>query len=645
LGDDLRNTLFVAAIAGPVLLSNQAFAQRADENVLTAAEDAFGTKVGNDSIGLYDQRNTRGFDPQAAGNVRVEGMYIDLHSSTGARLQRSVTMRVGIAAQSYPFPAPTGIADMTIQIPRDYFNLSASVQYYGSGLSYVNADFSTPVIKDKLAVGGGIAYFEISNDFNQPNQSFSWATFAKWTPNENIEIIPFHYVGDNTPSSNQPAIFTAGAYLPPTIDPGIYFGQYWTVRGSDDYITGVLTRATLSDNWRLQTGFFRNLSRKSEGYSSLFRNTQLDGSATQDIIGFPTGFAESYSGEARLSGNYTQGSYRHTVHIAVRGRDTTRVFGGTTTQTFGAAQIGVLQRIPKPAFTFGVRDRDHVLQVTPGVAYIGQWLNVGEFSVGLQKSFFSRDVRKEGGVPAETTSKPWLYNGTATFYATNKLAIYAGYTRGIEEFGTAPDNAANRGQPVPADLTEQVDAGIRYRLIPGLSLMAGVFQVSKPYFDRDAANVYTAVGSLRHRGIELSLTGKPVPNLTAILGAVFLQARITGPAVTAGTLGEVPVGAKPRLFRANLQYDFPQLKGLAVDTQMEYIGAQYANRLNTFSVPSVVTFGAGLRYATRINDVATTLRLQVTNITDVNKWTVASASGQFSPTSPRKFMARIGTDF
>ena len=42
---------------------------RADDNAVTAAEDAFGSSIGNESIGLYSPNQVRGFSPVVAGNV------------------------------------------------------------------------------------------------------------------------------------------------------------------------------------------------------------------------------------------------------------------------------------------------------------------------------------------------------------------------------------------------------------------------------------------------------------------------------------------------------------------------------------------------------------------------------------------------
>src|SRR5580700_396256 len=101
-------------------------AQRADENAVTAAQDAFGTSIGFQTVGLYSANEARGFSPQQAGNLRIEGLYFDQQTwVTSDCMVRETTMRVGIAAQSYSFPAPTGIADLNLRTPGDKTLVSA----------------------------------------------------------------------------------------------------------------------------------------------------------------------------------------------------------------------------------------------------------------------------------------------------------------------------------------------------------------------------------------------------------------------------------------------------------------------------------------------------------------------------------------
>ncbi len=638
--------LGTAACAVVFTVSGVARAQRADENAVTAAEDAFGTRVGTEGVGLYDMRSARGFDPQQAGNIRVEGLYMDVQGLFGNRLTRATTMRIGLTAQSYPFPAPTGIADITMHQPADHTVTSAQVQYSKPrGMSSLILDVSTPLIGDKLGMVVGANCFHSGGEQATGGGILTIAGLLRWRPNDVTEVIPFVFHNQTFTSEAAPAIFTAGNFLPPEVDRNVFYGQKWAVRRNDERNLGVITRSSPWPNWRIQVGLFHSQQERSKNHAVFLRNTTPGGLATLDILKYPPHYSGSYSGEARVSGVFTDGSFRHTVHIATRGRSTRRLFGGGQTLSYGPVQVGVYQPMAERAYTLGVRDKDLVRQVTPGITYVGQWANVGEFSLGLQKSFYRRKFGKENAGPQTTESQPWLYNGTLAYYVTPALALYGGYTRGIEEFGTAPDNALNGGQPLPAALTEQIDAGVRYRIIPGVNFIAGVFEVSKPYFDRNTANLFTDVGSLRHRGIEVSLSGKVVQNVTVIAGAVFLQARVSGLTVDQGIIGRVPPGTPPRLMRVNVQYDVPALKGFSLDGQVEVVGGHVANRLNTLRVGSAATLSLGTRYSFNIGQTRANIRLQMQNVTNAYDWVVDGASGRLSPSAPRNYLARLSADF
>lgn len=51
--------------------------------------------------------------------MRIEGLYFDQQAELNNRVSRGNTVRVGISAQAYPFPAPTGIADFSLRLPGD----------------------------------------------------------------------------------------------------------------------------------------------------------------------------------------------------------------------------------------------------------------------------------------------------------------------------------------------------------------------------------------------------------------------------------------------------------------------------------------------------------------------------------------------
>src|SRR4051794_41544221 len=87
---------------------------RASDNAITQAEDAFGFSVGRESLGIYSAGNTRGFSPTAAGHVRIDGPYIDPGSafafSAGlpTTLLGSSSVKVLLSSHGYPFASPRG---------------------------------------------------------------------------------------------------------------------------------------------------------------------------------------------------------------------------------------------------------------------------------------------------------------------------------------------------------------------------------------------------------------------------------------------------------------------------------------------------------------------------------------------------------
>ncbi len=628
-------------------MTSAAWAQGADENVLNVAEDAFGTKVGNDNVGLYGPTSARGFNPQLAGNARIEGLYFDQQGFMGRAIARSTTMRVGLSAQSYPFAAPTGIADISLPMPVEK-RIVGSASYDISRPTGVNSSFvsfSTPITDELGWIAIAVPYSAPRTQGESHGTRWNFATFGRWRPTESIEAIPFFFIQKEENEEVSPSIYTAGSFAPPHFDRRQFYGQEWADRAQDDVNYGLLLRARPFDNWVLRGGIFGSEIDRSTNYVVSYRNVQPDGVGTLSVLKYPSHRSLSYSGEVRATGVYTQGKFRHTINLAIRGRDTERTFGGGMTLNFGQHQIGVYDELPKPRYTYGIRDKDIAKQLTPGISYGGEWAGVGEFSVGMQKSYYDRSTGKLGGARSSTQSEPWLYNATVAYHVSSKLIAYGSYARGMEEFGTAPDGTFNAGEPLQARVGTQIDAGIRYTVIPGLNLMLGAFQISKPYYDRDAANLYTVVGNLKHKGFEFSLTGKPISSVTVVAGAVYIKGRVSGLPVDNGTIGATEPGLAPYTVRLNVQYSAPSWKGASMEFQANSETKQYANRTNTFKVPTLTTFAIGGRYPFKIGSTRITLRALVDNIFNAYAWQVDGNSGRFSPSSVRTFQGRISADF
>jgi len=172
-----------------------------------------------------------------------------------------------------------------------------------------------------------------------------------------------------------------------------------------------------------------------------------------------------------------------------------------------------------------------------------------------------------------------------------------------------------------------------------------VFDVRKPYLDRDINQLFRDVGSVTNRGVEMSLSGKITDSLRVVAGAIFLESRVSGFTVDQGTIGEVPPGRFPRTVRLNLQYSPPAWDGLSFDAELQNQGARFADRLNTFKLTSFTIVDLGARYQFEIADKPASLRLQVFNITNKYLWNVFGSQGWYFPSNPRRVSARFSIDF
>ncbi len=151
----LRSVSFIAIL---LTSATPALGQRADENAVKAADDAFGTSVGKETIGLYSADNVRGFSPITAGNIRIEGLSVTEHGGFTQRVVSGSTIRVGLAAQSYPFPAPTGLADFSLRSSGNEAVLSPAI-YLGPNRGVaLEIDALLPIIRDRLSVAAGVSY-------------------------------------------------------------------------------------------------------------------------------------------------------------------------------------------------------------------------------------------------------------------------------------------------------------------------------------------------------------------------------------------------------------------------------------------------------------------------------------------------------
>ncbi len=632
--------LLVLAVAAP------AFAQRTTNNAVTSSDDAFGRAVGNEKIGIYTTEDVRGFNPIEAGNVRIEGLYFDQQSTPSSRLVDSSAVRVGYAAHGYPFPAPTGIADLAIEKfegPR-VVSLDIEAESHRNVTGSIQA--KVPLIGDSLGISAGVGFRSANVPQGRNGHYLSAAANITWRPYNGAEAIAFisrFRVGLMRAS---PIIFPAGSFVPPHVDRRTYLGQPWSHGVSIGITNGALLKLPLG-RFRLEAGLFRNVKDDPRSFADLELRTGLDGVvANRVIIADEDSRVASTSSEIRLTRAWGTGDVRHSLVAAVRGRRQNRIFGGQQRISLGTSVAGLPDDRPEPALVFGPDDRSQVRQFTYGLGYDLRLKGRGSIGLAIQKSDYRKKTRFADPLLPQVVSKdrPILFSANGTADILPGLTAYGGYVRGLEESAVAPDIASNRNEAPPAIRTSQMDAGFRYAIAPKLSLVAGLFEVRKPYFNIDAANRFRQLGRVSNRGIEVSLAGSLLPGLTVVAGTLLLDPKVSGEAVAAGVIGPRPVGSFKRHSIANFDWRPVGQEAWSFDLALESFSSATGNRLNNFVAPARETIGIGARYRFRLGNTKLLLRGQVTNLFNDYGWKVSS-SGGFTFTLPRTAVVNLAADF
>jgi iron complex outermembrane recepter protein len=613
-----------------VVVTHPAYAQKTDNNAVTAAEDAFGKSVGDQSIGIYSDSSVRGFSPIDAGNVRIEGLYLDLQGNLNSRLVSGSSVRVGISAQGYNFPAPTGVIDYDLAKPGD--KLLTSVQLTQGPWRGISGeiDVQIPIIGEKLGIAAGVDRFHTGTQFGTINDSVSAAVSVRIAPREGVEIIPFWSQQRDWSFESLPTIFTGGLTLPKRAPRNVFIGQPWTGYAGTQSNYGVVAKADpLGFDVRL--GMFRSSYRIESDAADLLVGTRADGSVGSRQLYLMSGdTGASTSGELRIGRSFTEGKRRHTFTASFRARGQDRSYGGEDFIDLGASRSDVPDVRPARIATIGPKTRDRTTQTTFGLSYEGKWLDVGELTAGIQKTRYAKTV-----VNSVTRDSPVLVSAAGALYITPHLAAYGGYTRGLEESPIAPSDSMNRNQAPPAIRTVQKDAGVRWKIGAAVTAVAGVFDVSKPFFENDAAGVFVRTRDIRHRGIEFSLTGKVAPGLNMVLGNLLIDQKLS--------TGLRPRGATARKTILSLNYRLPKNPAWSFDYYFESTSSRNANRSNTLAIPSRAIVNVGARYRMKVADRPVLVRALVGNVTNTFGWNVGE-NGGFTPNGTRRFTLSLSTD-
>lgn len=216
-------------------------------------------------------------------------------------------------------------------------------------------------------------------------------------------------------------------------------------------------------------------------------------------------------------------------------------------------------------------------------------------------------------------------NVTAAAELSSRLKLCGGCATGLEESGFAPENAINRNEALPALRTSQRDAVRRYALTGEVNVVAGVFDVRKPYFSLNARGRFDALGGATNHGIETSIAGPITGRPSIVAGAVTAAPKGACGRVCAGRRGAACVRCYHWPDRAQCRLAAAVAGWLSFDISASHCSAKAAAVMNLAMIPARTLVDPGGRCQFIVAGQSATLRLQVENLTDLQRFELQGA--------------------
>ena len=241
---------------------------------------------------------------------------------------------------------------------------------------------------------------------------------------------------------------------------------------------------------------------------------------------------------------------------------------------------------------------------------------------------------------------------------TPSVSVYGNYMESLAKGDTANATATvggtvysvrNANESLKPYVSKQKEIGVKFEH-DGFGAGLALFDTAKPrslYRVAGGQAELTSSGKDRHRGAEISVYGEAVKGVKVLGGVTFLDAKqkTTGDAATEG---KRTIGVPKAQANIGVEWEVPQVQGLAFDGRMTYTGSSYADAANTLKVKGWARFDLGARYRTQIGGHETTFRARLDNVTNKKYWASVGGypgSGYLNAGAPRSFSLSASVDF
>ncbi|WP_323159009.1 TonB-dependent receptor [Pseudomonas viridiflava] len=605
------------------------------------------------SAGYASAVNIRGFSSAGSLNIANDGLRFTNGADGSNYLEEMEQLEVitGLTGFLYGPASPGGLVNYVIKRPTYQRYNSVTLGNAGGDNYYLHGDFGGPIDSE-----GQFAYRlnvltqdgETAVDLNKRRREMI-SLALDWNVSDDL-LVQFDASHKKTQIRGLTSYWFFGDQsLRPSaasLDNDTLYSQKWSFSDYESDKAGVRAKWRLNDTFTLRAAFAAQQYTSENTYTG--PTVYSAGLYSQPLYAFAPIDTEEKTGSLFLDAAFHTGFLEHKVTMGYQGNTsrqkqyedhipyTPAQPGPQYTSPVGTIPLDQTPQVGKPAYSIGHGNQRLANSTESNNFLIGdvitfneQWSTILGVTHTQIKTYANEFVyaRAFGSAETETT-----YNESKTspnislvYKPVPWLTTYATYIEGLQSGGIAPSGTANAGQAFAPEVSEQYEIGAKATLGETLLTLA-LFNIEKPNGYTTASNIYVVDGRQENNGLEFSVTGKVMPELTLVGGFTLLDPKIKKTGVAADE-GNAPTNVAKQLAKVYAEYDINRVPGLAVTGGAFYTGKQYTDQSNENDLPSFTTFDAGARYRMRVSENDLTLRVNVSNLANKEYWLNSSYLG------------------
>lgn len=612
------------------------------------------------STNLFESFSLRGFNTfdYYRDGVRFQSSSTQTGPRETGNLERIEVLK-GPASILFGRIEPGGIINLVTKKPQETPYYSLQQQFGSYNLFRTALDATGSLNQDNsLLYRLNFVYEdkESFRDFVDSDHVF-FAPVLQWRVSERTQItFDIEYKnGNSTPDYGFPALGDRPVSLPVNRN----LGESFAIAEFEEALVGFNWSHAFNDMWTIKNSFNAQFTEEDDDVV-LPLSIQADNrTLTRFFAGFRDNKTTTYTTNLDLTGDVEMFGVKHTVLIGGDYFDFAQRallidnFSFPSIDVFNPVNSGTPVKDPADDFLvdndeewFGIYFQDqiqlpHNIHLLAGFRYDNARIETN----------FSNSL----GVTTTTVSEQ--SNVSPRFgllwQPIKEVSFYGNY---VENFGIPNvGNRGSNGDPLEAETAQQFEVGIKSELFDGrFSATLAWFQLTKQNIataDPDpvqaALGFFVQTGEAKNQGIELDITGEPLPGWSLIANYAYTDSEITkaNNATQGNRFPNVPEHAGN--IWTTYAFQNKPLKGLKLGGGLTLRGEREGNNENNFQMPGYTLLNLMTSYAMNVGKSRVTAQLNAKNLFDKEYFPSSSGFGRGRITvgTPRSFLGSIRVEY